>query len=404
MSGSFSLGKNAGVRIDINVSWLVILVLLTVSLATADLPASATGYGAGAYWNAGVVASLLFFASVLLHELGHSLVARARGLPVSSITLFIFGGVSNLEQEPHSPGEEFVVAVIGPVISLVLGALLLLLGLAVGRAQTLVAAVLVYVGGTNLLLGAFNLIPGFPLDGGRVLRSILWRTTGSLRTATRWAAWVGQGFGYLFILFGVLQFFSGNVFGGIWIGFIGWFLLNAAQTANRQVMVDSLLRGLTVRGVMAPPPTSVSADLSLQDLVDSHALPYGLRAIPVVAQERFAGLMTLADVRSVPRADWPQTPVGQAMVPLERLHAVSPEQPLNEVLPLMAERDVNQLPVVQEEHLVGMLSRDALLRVLAVRQSVGVASGRGGGVAVASATHAKEQVLIPHVPNVPGTA
>jgi Zn-dependent protease/CBS domain-containing protein len=372
MSGSVSLGSIAGIRIDINVSWLVIFVVLTVSLATADLPLSATGHGAGAYWIAGIVGSLLFFASVLVHELGHSIVARARGLTVNSITLFLFGGVSNLEQEPHSPGEEFVVAVIGPIISLVLGAILLLLGRAVGQTQTLSAAVIGYVGATNLLLGLFNLIPGFPLDGGRVLRSILWRATGSLHTATRWAARVGQGIAYLFILFGVLEFFTGDVLGGIWIGFVGWFLLSATQTANQQVMVESLLRGVIVRDVMGSPPASVSTDLSLQELVDSHILPYGLRSMPVEATQggRFAGLVTLADIRQVSRGAWSQTPVSRVMVPLERLHVVSPEQQLSEVLPLMAERDVNQLPVVQNGQLAGMLSRDVVLRVLSVRQSL----------------------------------
>jgi Zn-dependent protease len=233
MSSSLSLGTIAGIRINLNMSWIIIFALLSFSLATAELPGSASGYGLGAYWIAGIVCTLLFFASVLLHELGHSLVARARGLRVSSITLFFFGGVSNLEQEPHSPGDEFVIAVIGPLISLLLGAILLPLGLAVGPNQTLVAAVLVYLGASNLLLGAFNLIPAFPLDGGRVLRAILWRATGNLGKATTWAARAGLGFGALFIVVGVVEIFSGNVLGGIWMAFIGAFLLLAAQSANQ---------------------------------------------------------------------------------------------------------------------------------------------------------------------------
>lgn len=376
MPGSFSLGKIAGIRIEINISWIVIFVLLAVSLAASYLPANAPGYGAGAYWIVGVIGSLLFFASVLLHELGHSIVARARGLSVSSITLFIFGGVSNLEQEPTSAGEEFVVAVIGPVISLVLGGILLAIGAAVGASQSLAASLLLYVGGTNVLLGLFNMIPGFPLDGGRVLRSILWRATGSLRMATRWASRIGQGIAYLFILFGLLEFFTGNFLGGIWIGFIGWFLLSAAQTANRQAAMESLLRGLTVRDVMTPAPYSVNADLSLQELVDGYMLPYGLRSVPVAEMDRFVGLVTLADVRRVPREEWGQTRVAQALIPPERLHAVAPQQKLSEVVPLMAERDVNQLPVVQDGQLAGMLSRDVVMHVLSVRQSLGVPNGQ----------------------------
>src|SRR5262249_18783283 len=254
MQGSIHLGRIAGISIDINYSWLIILVLLTFSLATTWFPQSITGASALTYWILGLIAALLLFASVLAHELAHSFVARARGLSVKSITLFIFGGVSNIEQEPQDPGVEFQVAFVGPLTSLVIGAVAWVLALATRGVSAPATAVLGYLGISNLLLGAFNLIPGFPLDGGRVLRSILWGITHNMRTATEWASRVGQIVAFLFIFFGILEFFGGNVLGGIWIGFTGWFLLSAAQTANQQVMLETMLRGVTVGDLMSPPP------------------------------------------------------------------------------------------------------------------------------------------------------
>jgi Zn-dependent protease len=375
MPGSFRIGRIAGIDIEVNVSWIVILVLLTFSLAVSWFPATVPRQSTLIYWVLGFIAALLLFVSVLLHELAHSLVARARGLPVKRITLFIFGGVSDLEQEPQSPGVEFQIAIVGPLTSLVIGAVTLVAGNLIGPNAPLVAAVLTYLGVTNLLLGVFNLIPGFPLDGGRVLRAIIWRVTGSLRQATRAATLVGQVIAYLFILAGVFLFFRGDFINGLWFGFIGWFLLQAAQAANSQVMLESVFKGVTVGQLMSPPPLTAPANISLQQLVDGYLLPLGARTIPVVRSDdqQLVGLMTLADIRHVPREQWPQTPVGQAMVPLERLHAVRPQQNLNDVLPLMTSRDVNQLPVVDDAgRLVGILSRDAILRYVEIRRGLGL--------------------------------
>jgi Zn-dependent protease/CBS domain-containing protein len=376
MPGSFRIARIAGINIEANVSWLVVVVLLAFSLAVTWFPSAAPGQSAATYWILGFIAALLLFASVLLHELAHSLVARARGLPVSSITLFIFGGVSNLQQEPQSPGVEFQMAVVGPLTSLVIGGVSLFLGTAIGHNSPLVSATLTYLGIANLLLGVFNMIPGFPLDGGRVLRSILWKATGSMQRATRWASLVGQIVAYLFILWGILQVFTGNFIGGLWIGFIGWFLLQAAQAANSQVMLESVFKGATVGQLMSPPPATAPANISLQQLVDDYILPRGIRSIPVVQGDQLAGLITLADIRHVPREQWSQTPVGYAMIPLERLHAVRPQQGLNEVLPLMAANDVNQLPVVDDGRLVGMLSRDAIVRYVEIRRGLGLEESR----------------------------
>jgi Zn-dependent protease len=380
MAGSFRIARIAGIDIDINISWLIILALLTASLALSWFPAAVPHLPTATYWLLGLGSSLLLFASVLLHELAHSVVARSRGLPVSSITLFIFGGVSNLEQEPQSAGTEFFVAIVGPLTSLVIGVVALVLdALFVNRAP-IAAAVCAYLGIVNLLLALFNLIPGFPLDGGRVLRSIIWGITGNLRTATRWAAGIGQFVAYLLIFYGILQLFTSNVLNGIWFAFIGWFMLNAAQSANRQVALDLLLRGVHVADVLRPVPLTVPAESTLQEVVDHTLLPNGLRMVPVMQGDQFVGLLTLADVRHIPRERWPQTPASSVMIPLERLHVVAPQQDLSDVLRLMAGQDINQVLVVQDGKLVGAVSRDAIVNFLDVRQSLGA----GGATSSAS--------------------
>jgi len=372
MPGSFRIGNIAGIDIDINVSWIIILVLLTVSLATGWFPQLYPGWSTATYWLIAFLSSLLLFVSVLLHELAHSLVARRRGLPVTSITLFIFGGVSNIEREPTSPGIEFQMAVVGPLTSLLIGVICFLLQLPLQGSNSPLEGILFYLAVTNILLGVFNLIPGFPLDGGRVLHSIVWRLTGNMRQGMRVASLTGQFIAYLFILLGIWIFFAGSILDGLWLGFIGWFLLSAAQSANAQVMLTSVLRGVTVGEVMNPKPTTVAANISLQQLVDAYFLPGGLRYALVMQADHLVGLMTLSDIRHIPREQWGQVPVSNAMIPLERLHVVTPQQSLSDVLPLMAGRDVNQLPVVQNDALVGIVSRDAIVHYLEIRRSLGV--------------------------------
>jgi Zn-dependent protease/CBS domain-containing protein len=376
MPGSLRIGKIFGIDIYIHISWVIIIVLLTWSLAVGLFPVLYHGASAITYWILGFIAAVLLFVSVLLHELAHSVVARARGLPVKNITLFIFGGVSNIEKEPGSPGIEFQMAVVGPLTSLLIGVLAFALFFLLGQNSPALAAILWYLGFANILLGIFNLIPGFPLDGGRVLRSIVWKIDGNLRRATRIVTIVGQVIAYLFILVGIWLFFAGYFIDGLWIGFIGWFLLSSAQSANSEVMLQSVFRGVTVGEVMNTAPTTVPANISLQKLVDEYFLPLGLRSALVIQGDKLAGLITLSDIRHVAREEWGQIPVGLAMIPRDRLHVVSPQQSLNDVLPLMAGRDVNQLPVVQDERLVGVLSRDAIVRYLEIRRSLRLDDGQ----------------------------
>ncbi|OLB37701.1 MAG: CBS domain-containing protein [Chloroflexi bacterium] len=376
MAGSIRLFKIAGIDIEINVSWIIVLVLLTWSLATGWFSALYPGWSTATYWLVSLISALLLFVSVLLHELAHSLVARRRGLSVHSITLFIFGGVSNIEQEPTSPGIEFQMAFVGPIVSLLIAGIAYLLSLPLRGVNSPITAILTYLAVTNVLLGIFNLIPGFPLDGGRVLRSIIWKVTGSLQKATRAAAIIGQVIAFLFILWGIWQFFGGNVLNGFWIGFIGWFLLVSAQSANSQVMLQSVFRGVTVGEVMNRAPIMVPADISLQKLVDDYFLRYGIRSALVTQDDQLVGLITLSDIRHVPREQWGQVPVSRVMIPLNRLHVVSPQQSLNDVLPLMVSRDVNQLPVMQDGRVVGVLSRDAIMRYLEIKRSLGLEDWR----------------------------
>jgi Zn-dependent protease/CBS domain-containing protein len=372
MPGSLRLGKIAGIDVYAHPSWLIVLVLLTWSLASSWFAQSFPGWLTSVYWIAAFISALLLFACVLVHELAHALVARAHGLTVKRITLFLFGGVATIEEEMKRPGSEFQLAIVGPVTSLILAAVAFLLAGFLRGTGSPGEAVLDYLAVSNLLLGIFNLIPGFPLDGGRVLRSIIWKATGNAQQSIHVASYVGQGIAYLFILLGIAGFFTGNIFNGLWIIFIGWFLLSAAQSARMQSMIQDTLQDVMVDKVMNPGPVAVPANISLQKLVNEYFLPHGLQAAPVVQGEYLAGLIALADIARVERERWAYTPVGHVMRLLEQVYVTAPEQPLYEVLDAMVTRGINQVPVVQDGRLVGLLSRESIIRYLQVRQRLQV--------------------------------
>ena len=382
MPGSFRLGKVAGIDIYAHISWFIIFVLLTWSLASDWFPQFFAGWSNGTYWIAALISTLLLFVCVLAHEMAHALVARAYQLTVKGITLFVFGGIAQIEQEVKRPGIEFQIAIAGPIASLLLAGAAFLLALPFSESTAPTEAVLEYLAVSNLLLGLFNLIPGFPLDGGRVLRSIVWKVTGDYPRATRVASWVGQGFGYLFILLGIGLFFTGNFFDGLWIAFVGWFLLSAAQAANAEVILRTTLQGVRVSQVMDPHPVTVPANISLQKVVDEYFLPLGIRAVPVVQGEYLSGLITLRDIARVERERWTYTPVGHVMHLLEQVYTVAPEQELQEVLQEMVARDINQVPVTKDGRLTGLLSRESIVRYLQVRQSLRMTRQPAGPVAV----------------------
>ncbi len=378
MRTSLHLGTIYGIRIEVHFSWLIVFVLLIFSLATGWFPATAPRQSVALYWLTATAAVILLFASVLAHELSHSLVARSRGLPVKSITLFIFGGVSNIEREPQSPGVEFQMAFVGPLTSLLIGAISLVIALSLGgivAVPKLLTALFAYVSIVNLLLGVFNLIPGFPMDGGRVLRALIWKASGSLTKATRWAANVGQAIAYLMIMGGVWLFFAGDVLNGLWIGFIGLFLLQAAQAESAQVRLEASVAGATVGDVMTAVPVIVTPNLPVQQFVDEYLLRTGQRAAPVVEDlegRRLIGIITLRDVRQLAREHWSTTPIGLIMTPLAQLKTVQATQSLSDALPLIAEAGVNQLPVVSDGRLVGLLGLEAIVERVAMREALGM--------------------------------
>lgn len=377
MRADIQLGSLAGISIKINLSWLIIFALLAVSLAMGWFPVAAPGFAVWIYWVTGAVITLLFFASVLAHELAHSVVARWRGIPVKSITLFIFGGVSDIEREPQSAGAEFQIAVVGPLASLIIGVVLGLVSIAASALSgpSLLVAALEYLALANLALGVFNLIPGFPMDGGRVLRAAIWKATGSLRRATRWAANAGQAVAFLMIFVGIWLFFSSDWVDGIWIGLIGLFILQAAQSEYTQVRLETMLAGATVQQFMAAPPSPATPDLSLQQVVDEYVLRAGQRTIPVVGREdgRLVGVVSLRDIRQTPRELWSGATVGQVMTPLARLKTARPDQPMSEALAAMTQTRLSQMPVVAPDgELIGMLDLSAIVERLQMERDLGL--------------------------------
>ena len=380
--GAFKIARVGGIDIKVHWSLLIIVTLLTFELAAGYFPMHVPGAGTPTYWALGLVTALLLFVSVLLHELSHSFVARARGPPVRDITLFIFGGAANIEREPERASDEFLVAVVGPLTSLALALLFFGLGQTVAPAGQLglsTVAVLHDLAYINLVLGLFNLVPGFPLDGGRVLRSFIWALTRNFKTATRIAGSVGQLVAYAFIFWGLFQVFAGGDLGGLWIAFIGWFLLNAAGQSVAAVQMEETLRGVTVGQVMGPAPEPVPPQVTLTYLLNHHVLPGNLRAVPVSHDGRFLGFVTLADMQKVPHEEWGAVRVAEVMSAAERLPTAQPDEALAKALQVLEERQLQQMAVLDAlGKLVGVLDRESVMRWLQIRRSLKLdASPRG---------------------------
>jgi len=362
------LGRIAGISIGLHYSWFIIALLIALSLAQ-HFRGVAPRWSTTVVWTAAVVTGVLFFAALLLHELAHSLLAKARGLRVRAITLFALGGVSQIESEASDAKSEFWIAIVGPITSLVIG--LTVLGAArlagwlpATEPATPVISVLVWLGYINIMLAGFNMIPGYPLDGGRVLRAVIWWITRNADRSTRLAAQVGQGVAFLFILSGLFRFFVGANFGGLWLAFIGWFLLDASRASYVQVELMAGLRGRSVADIMDRDCPTVEGHLSLQDFVNEYLLRSGRRCFVVLQNDRVAGLITPHEVKTVDREVWSQTSVQSVMRPLRQLRIVAPDTPAIQALELMSREDINQLPVVSEGRLQGIFSRGQILRIL----------------------------------------
>jgi Zn-dependent protease/predicted transcriptional regulator len=318
------------------------------------------------------VTSLLFFASLLAHELSHSLVAQHYGIPVKAITLFIFGGVSQITEEPHDARTEFRIAVAGPLMSLILGGIFLGLWYFLPASLDIVAVVSFLLGWVNIMLALFNLVPGFPLDGGRVLRSIIWWRTGSLRRATAIASNIGRGIGFLFIFAGVWLAFTSDWSSGIWLSLIGWFLASAAANSYRQMVMQQALEGHVVSEIVSGDCISVAPDLSIERLVNEYILPTGRRFFVVVREGITLGLVTLQEVKSILRDMRSRIVVAQIMKPIDKLKQVTPDEDLSTVLNILTQENLNHVPVMVDGQVVGMVTRENLLNFVKGRDHKGI--------------------------------
>jgi Zn-dependent protease len=372
MRGGIPIGKVFGIQLRLHYSWFIVFALVTWSLAASYFPATYPGWSLATRIITGLITSLLFFASVMAHELMHSVVSQKQGIPVRAITLFIFGGVSEITDEPKRAGDEFRMALAGPLTSLVIGAVCWGIWYLTRDTVGYVAAVAYWLGWINIYLAVFNLIPGFPLDGGRVLRSLIWGRSGNLRKATKTASTIGRVIGYLFIFGGIVLVFTGSLFDGLWLAFIGWFLENAAAGSYRQLAFRYMLQGHTVSEVMVRDCQLVRPEMTVESLVNEQMLASGRRCFPVVADGRLLGLVTLHNIKSLPRAQWAAKTVAEAMTPFDKLKKVGPNDDLASVLAVLTGDDINQVPVIEGESIVGVLSRDKLLAFLSVRGELGL--------------------------------
>jgi Zn-dependent protease/predicted transcriptional regulator len=364
MRSQIKLGRIFGITIGLHYSWFLIALLIVFSLSS-EFHTSNPQWGDGVVLSMAVATAILFFVSLLLHELAHSIVATSHGLPVKEITLFALGGVSQIEKNPTSAGLEFWMAIVGPLTSAAIGGICLLMARVFGGASSdLGMAMLLWLGYINLLLAAFNLIPGYPLDGGRVLRAIIWWRTGDADRSTRAAAKAGQAVAFVFIAFGIFQFFGGAGIGGLWIAFIGWFLLQAARESYVQVGLAHALEGVRVADVMTRDCPTADGWLNLQNFVEGELLRTGRRCFVVLEKGEPMGLVTPHEIKQIDRAKWPFMTLHDVMRPIGDVRSVAPDASLKSALESMSRGDVNQLLVVSNGHLEGMLSRAQLLTYL----------------------------------------
>jgi len=378
---AWSIGRVAGIELAIDHSWVLICLLITVSLG-GHFASEYPDWGTASAWVAALAASVLFFASILLHELGHSLTGQRLGLRVQSITLFVFGGLAQMASQPRRPRDEVLVAAAGPMVSLVLGAGFLACASALPGASgtgAIAAAVMAWLGRINLILAAFNVVPGFPLDGGRVLRGILWSVTGSFERATGIAASCGSLFAYLLMSWGALTaLFGGQIVSGLWLVFIGWFLLSAARATAGQVAIERILQRVSASDLMESVSGACLTGSESASAVTSEAvLRHGLRTFYVVDRaRRLRGLLTLGELARIPVDERAETRIEEVMIPTARLATIGPKESGWIAFQRMAEQNVNQLPVVQEGILLGDLTRERLLALVQAGLALG---GEGSG-------------------------
>lgn len=358
-----------GFPIRLDLSWFLVAVLVAWSLAASYFPSTYSGLETSVYWAMGIAVSLGLFASVVLHELAHAVVARRFGLEIKGITLFIFGGVAEMAGEPPSPRAEFWVAIAGPIASLAIAAGcfgLNLLG-AAGAWPLPVEAVVGYLGLVNALLVVFNMVPAFPLDGGRVLRSVLWHWKDNLRWATRVASSIGSLFGLVLIALGVVAVIRGDFVSGMWWFLIGLFLRNAAQMSYQQLLLRRVLEGEPVSRFMVRDPVTVPRAISVAELVEDYVYKHHFKMFPVVDGERLVGCVTTRQIKELPRDEWERQSVGALAKRCDAENTVGPEDDAMQALAKMSGHQLSRLMVVEGERLVGVLALKDMLQFLALK-------------------------------------
>ncbi len=355
---SFRLGSIFGLEIRVDLSWFLIFFLILWSLTESLFPRVYPELSEITYLFMGVLGTLLFFVSLIAHELAHSLVAKVKGIPVAGITLFVFGGISRTRMDAETPGDEFQIAGVGPLVSLILAGLFALIAwLGRGASWTVaVTGVARYLASINLLLAIFNLLPGFPLDGGRLFRAVVWKITGDFKKATRIASWGGQFLAYIIIALGFVQLFNGNFLSGCWWILIGWFLANAAEMSYQQHLIRTGLEGIPAKEVMMPAPETVTSDLSLQTLVDDYFLHRRYQAFPVTQNGDLVGIISLNQVKETPREKWQQQTIAETMTPINDTVTVRLETPITQVLEKMEDSGIKRVLVTRDDQLKGIIT------------------------------------------------
>lgn len=358
-----------GFAVRADLSWLIVVVLVVASLATGVFPHMVPGLGRGTYWAMGVAGAIIFFLSIVAHEFAHAMVARRFGMPMRGITLFVFGGVAEMDDEPPSARAELLMSIAGPATSVVIG--IVFLGATAltnfAQAPKMITSVLLYIGSTNIVLAIFNLIPAFPLDGGRVLRSILWWRSGNVRRATHRASQAGSVLGFILVIVGIVTAFTGNLITGIWWFLIGTFIRNAALASYQQLIVKQTLEGEPVSRFMKPDPVTVPRWISIDALVNEYVYRYHFSLYPVVDGERLTGCVTTQKIREVPREEWGRQTVGTIAEACSESNTVAPETDVMDALRRMYQSKQSRLIVVKDGKPVGVLTLKDLLRFVAVK-------------------------------------
>lgn len=361
--GSWKIGSIMGIPMRVHYTWFIVFGLITWSLSTFYFPKAAPDLPALSYWIKGALAALLLFGSVAFHELAHSLVARRYNISIESITLFIFGGVAQMKGEPPHPKAEFRIAVAGPLSSFLLAALFFFL---TGSSTGSVKALFAYLSQINLILAIFNLIPGFPMDGGRVLRSILWKRKKNFFYATQKASGVGRSIALFFIFFGILSLFT-RMPGGLWLMLIGWFLYTAAQASYQQSTLQESLSGVKVKDIMVRDIITISPSITIDDAVNNYFLRHGYGGFPVVSDGKYLGMITLKEIKDIPKNAFEGTRVYDVYLKHRKQWEISREDEVIKALEKMITEDTGRLVVAEDDRIVGLITRNGIARYVQIR-------------------------------------